>query len=118
MEWMVLYHDDFYAELKAESEAVQDAVFALAEVLKLRGPQLGRPHCDTLKGSQFPNMKELRCSLPEGEWRIACAFDPERHAILLAGGSKSGISQKRFYKEFIRTADKRFAEHLEMLRNQ
>ena len=42
------------------------------------------------KGSKHANMKELRFTLADGEWRIAIAFDPERNAILLVGGSKSG----------------------------
>ena len=57
-------------------------------------------------------MKELRFTLADGEWRIAFAFDPERRAILLVGGSKSGVSQRQFYKNLIRTADARFTAHL------
>ncbi len=111
----VSYHDEFFPELLAESEAVQDEVLALAELLALRGPQLGRPHCDTLAGSRYPNMKELRFSLLDGVWRVAFAFDPRRPAILLVGASKSGMSQRRFYKDLIRVADARFAEHLSSL---
>ena len=62
------------------------------------GPQLGRPHADTLKGSKHANMKELRFEASDGEWRAAFAFDPERKAILLVAGDKSGGSEKRFYK--------------------
>lgn len=115
MRWVVSYHDDFYPELMRQSEAVQDEVLALAQLLAIRGPQLGRPHCDTLEGSRYPNMKELRFSLPDGVWRVAFAFDPTRQAILLVGASKSGVSQRRFYKDLIRTADARFAEHLTSL---
>jgi hypothetical protein len=61
-------------------------------------------------------MKELRFSLPNGEWRIAFAFHPERHALLLVGGSKSGVNQKRFYRDLIRIADKRFSDHLQRLK--
>ncbi|MEO6131827.1 MAG: type II toxin-antitoxin system RelE/ParE family toxin [Saprospiraceae bacterium] len=76
------------------------------------GPQLGRPHVDTLSGSKHTNMKELRLDVEEGVWRIAFAFDPERKAVLLAAGNKVGIRQKRFYKTLINKADKRFDEHL------
>jgi hypothetical protein len=115
MSWTVEYHDDYLGELEAESQAVQDEVLALAELLAFRGPQLGRPHCDTLNGSAYPNMKELRFSQPDGEWRVAFAFDPARHALLLVGGSKSGKNQRQFYKRLIRIADKRFSDHLETL---
>jgi hypothetical protein len=118
MDWIVEYHPDFLEEILAESDSVQDEIFALAELLKVRGPQLGRAHCDTLNGSHFSNMKELRFSLPDAEWRVAFAFDPRRHALLLVGGSKSGVAQKRFYRELIRTADTRFAEHLRTLKDR
>ncbi|MDE2500260.1 MAG: type II toxin-antitoxin system RelE/ParE family toxin, partial [Alphaproteobacteria bacterium] len=49
-------------------------------------------------------------------WRTAFAFDPERNAILLVAGDKSGGSQKRFYRQLIAKADSRFSEHLENLK--
>jgi hypothetical protein len=76
------------------------------------GPQLGRPRVDTLNGSRHANMKELRFSAADGEWRVAFAFDPRRKAILLVAGDKSGGSEKRFYRELIRKADQRFDAHL------
>jgi len=60
-------------------------------------------------------MKELRFTLPDGEWRIAFAFDPERSAILLVGGSKSGTNERQFYKDLIWAADARFTAHLKTL---
>jgi hypothetical protein len=57
-------------------------------------------------------MKELRFKNPDGVWRVAFAFDPERRAILLVAGDKSGVAQKRFYKRLIDVADKRFDAHL------
>ena len=76
------------------------------------GPQLGRPTVDTLKGSTHTNMKELRFDAADGVWRVAFAFDPERHAILLVAGDKSGVGQSKFYKTLIKKADKRFSEHV------
>jgi hypothetical protein len=43
-------------------------------------------------------MKELRFDASGGVWRVAFAFDPRRRAILLVAGDKSGVSEKRFYK--------------------
>jgi hypothetical protein len=57
-------------------------------------------------------MKELRFSVANEEWRVAFAFNPKRKAILLTGGSKSGISQRRFYEGLIRVADERFESHI------
>lgn len=116
MAWQIEFDDAFAAELAEESEAVEDEILALAGLLREFGPQLKRPHCDTLSGSKHANMKELRFTLPEGEWRVAFAFDPERAAVLLVGGSKSGTSQRRFYRDLIRIADSRFDDHLERLK--
>ena len=116
MPWTVEFDDAFAAELVTESEAVDDEITALAGLLREFGPQFKRPHCDTLNGSKHANMKELRFTLPEGEWWVAFAFDPERSAILLVGGSKSGMSERRFYRELIRVADARFDEHLQRLK--
>lgn len=77
---------------------------------------LGRPYADALKGSQHKNMKELRFSVGDGEWRIAYAFDPRRRAMLLVGASKSGVASNRFYRRLIATADARLDEHLAALR--
>ena len=72
-----------------------------------------RLHADTLKGSRFANMKELRFDADDGVWRLAYAFDHERKAILLVAGDKSGTSSARFYKALITKADTRFAGHLD-----
>ena len=121
VEWDVQFDAAFLAELEeiernTGSSAVREEVVALALLLRQFGPQLRRPHCDTLKGSKHANMKELRFTLPDGEWRVAFAFDPRRAAILLVGGSKSGTPEKRFYRELIRIADQRFDEHLKTLK--
>jgi hypothetical protein len=63
-------------------------------------------------------MKELRFKTPEGVWRVAFAFDPRRRAILLVCGNKSGGSEKRFYRELIRKADKRLDDHLTHIKNE
>lgn len=49
---------------------------------------------------------------------VAFAFDPEQSAILLVGGDKSGVSQKKFYKRLIAVADQRYDEHLDELNEQ
>ena len=70
---------------------------------------------DTLNGSRHANMKEMRFSAADGEWRLAFAFDPARRAVLLVAGDKSGGSVKRFYRVLIRKADERFDRHLARL---
>ena len=62
-------------------------------------------------------MKELRFKGGDGEWRAGFAFDPERKAIVLVAGDKSGGGRKRFYKNLIAKADLRFSEHLQSLKS-
>ncbi len=112
MAWAVEAADEFVPEFSALHPEVQDEIAALVSLLEEFGPHLKRPHCDTLKGSSFSNMKELRFSVADGEWRLAFAFDMQRKAILLVAGDKSGVSQKRFYKKLVQTGDERFARHL------
>ena len=61
-------------------------------------------------------MKELQFDAHGGVWRVAFAFDPERNAILLAAGDKSGQKERAFYRRLIAVADKRFDAHLERIR--
>jgi hypothetical protein len=116
MTWTVLFHIDFDPEFEQLPETVQDALLEAAGVLKVYGPTLGRPHADTLSGSKFKNMKELRFAADNGVWRVAFAFDPERQAVVLVAGDKGGVAQKRFYKSLIDKADARFASHLSALK--
>ena len=73
---------------------------------------------DTLNGSRHANMKELRFHADNGVWRVAFAFDPQRKAILLAAGNKSGVSERRFYRQLIDKADERFDTHLDRLKDE
>src|SRR5689334_11887686 len=116
MAWTIRFHATFADEFKELSEGVQDELLALARLLGDFGPALGRPHADTLKGSAYTNMKELRFNADGGVWRVAFAFDIKREAIVLVAGDKSGGSQDKFYKRLIKEADKRFGEHLEKLK--
>ena len=115
MAWTVIFGDEFDEEFEKLPQAVQDELLASAKLLGMLGPQLGRPHADTLNGSTFSNMKELRFNADRGVWRVAFAFDPDRQAILLVAGDKSGGSEQRFYKSLIAKADKRYQRHLDRL---
>ena len=111
-QWVVEFHEEFFEEFGSWAEVVQDAVLSSLGKLRIFGPSLGRPAVDTLKGSGYPNMKELRVDAGDGVWRIAFAFDPRRRAILLTGGDKTGITKDRFYSTLIRIADARYEQHL------
>jgi hypothetical protein len=118
MRWEAEFHEEFDPEFDALPEDVQDEIRALAGVLEKIGPILGRPRADTLNGSRYANMKELRFEASDGVWRVAFAFDPRRKAVLLAAGDKSGVSEKRFYRQLIEKADRRFDDHLSRIKKQ
>jgi hypothetical protein len=115
MEWDVQLDPEFAEWLGGLEAELRREILARAELLRERGPQLGRPYVDTIEGSEFPNMKELRVQFRGDPWRILFAFDPERAAILRVGGNKRG--DKRWYKAHIPIADARFQRHLEGLRS-
>ena len=115
MPWTVQISDEFMPEFQALHEDVRTEIAALSLWLEQFGPQLGRPRVDTLNDSRHANMKELRFSAADGEWRVAFAFDPKRKAILLVAGDKSGGSEQKFYRALIRQADSRFDAHLRRL---
>jgi hypothetical protein len=116
--WTVEIADEFEPEYNDLPEDVQLEILALSRLLQEFGPQLGRPRVDTLNNSRHSNMKELRFSAADAEWRLAFAFDTRRAAILLVAGDKSGVGQKRFYRELIRKANERFDAHLERLKGR
>jgi hypothetical protein len=116
--WPVRTTDDFdvwFADLDDDAQA---EVIATVGLLKLLGPRLGRPHADTLNGSRYANMKELRANTAHAILRIAFAFDPERRGILLVGGDKSGVGKKLFYRQLIEKADRLYAAHLAALKGK
>ena len=113
--WEVQYHHKFAEEYFQLDETVQNEISIMVELLKEFGPLLRRPKSDTLEGSNYSNMKELRFNAKGGVWRVAFAFDPKRQAILLVAGDKKGANQKLFYKQLIKKADTRFEEWLAAL---
>ena len=111
--WNVLLDDEFAAWLNDLNESEIVEILANVELLRERGPNLGRPYVDTVKSSNFANMKELRIQIAGDPWRILFAFDPKRSAFLVVGGNKRGV--KRWYKVHVPIADERFRRHLERL---
>ncbi|MFC6011892.1 type II toxin-antitoxin system RelE/ParE family toxin [Nocardia lasii] len=95
-----------------EDPGTADLIALALDQLADEGPTAGRPLVDRIKGSRFHNMKELRPgSTGDSEVRMLFAFDPEREAIVLVAGDKSG-RWVEWYREAIPLADERFVEHL------
>ncbi len=116
MRWVIEFHEEFDPEFEDLAAEVQDELLAQAKVIEQFGPQTGRPRVDTLNGSDFANMKELRFDAADGVWRVAFAFDPKQHAVLLVAGDKSGVGEKKFYRHLIDKADARYKRHVQKLK--
>ncbi len=98
----VVTTDEFeawFATLDAED---QDAVTALGDLLCLKGLALGAPYSSSIKGTRYP-FRELRSHRHRKPIRVIYAFSPERNAVLLIGGDKTG--NPRFYAEIVRRAE-------------
>ena len=113
MEWDVEFTDEFEVWWESLSTEEQEDVRASVNLVRERGPTLGRPHVDVIVGSRYPNMKELRTQHAGRPYRTLFAFDPRRVAILLIGGDKTG--DNRWYEEFVPRADKIYADHLKAI---
>ncbi len=114
--WDVEYTDEFEVWWESLSPEAQEALAHDVEVLAAVGPGLGRPIVDSIKGSRYSNMKELRTSHAGAPLRTFFAFDPRRCAILLIGGDKSG--DPRFYERMVPKADDLYDQHLRQLRRE
>ena len=79
------------------------------------GPALGRPQVDTVNGSTYPNMKELRIQHAGKPCRVMFAFDPRQTGILLIGGRKG---RKNWYKKRIALADEIYEAYLTELKEE
>ena len=113
--WAIETTDEFDEWFKGLDPEEQDEIDAKVHLLKAMGPLLARPHADTLNGSRYANMKELRGRTAAAVLCIAFAFDPLQAGVLLIGGDKKGVSEKRFYKQLIDKADKLYERHLKVV---
>ncbi|MEX0527083.1 type II toxin-antitoxin system RelE/ParE family toxin [Raoultella terrigena] len=110
--WDIETTDAFDEWFEAQTGALQEAMLAAMVILSEYGPQLGRPFADTVNDSAFPNMKELRVQHQGNPIRAFFAFDPYRHGIVLCAGDKTGLNEKKFYRDMLRLADNEYRKHL------
>ena len=106
----VEFTDEFSSWWDGLNEDEQDSVTAIVLLLQEHGVGLTRPQADTLRGSAYPNMRELRIQHEGRPYRILYAFDPRRKAILLIGGDKTG--NKRWYEQMLPWAEEIYRQHL------
>lgn len=114
--WKVIFSQRFDNWLAEQNDALQEKILADLGKLRTYGPKLPRPYADTLKGSRYKNMKELRIQYTGHPIRAFYAFDPIRRAIILCAGDKS--NDKRFYKKMTLIAENEFEEYLKNLESK
>jgi hypothetical protein len=110
MAWEVEVSDEFIEWYDSLNEWEGVSVDSAVDTLVKNGPALGRPLVDTLKGTKYTNMKELRVQHAGRPYRILFAFDPRRNAYLILGGDKS--RNTNWYADAICRAEAIYAQHL------
>jgi hypothetical protein len=113
MSWEVEFTDEFGSFWNGLDADEQDSIDQVVGLLEARGPSLPFPYSSDINGSKHGNMRELRIQHRGEPYRVFYAFDPNRSAILLIGGNKSGDGQ--FYERMVPLADRIYDEHLRAL---
>ena len=108
----VIATDEWLAWFEGLSEAFAERVAFGVGLLEQHGVALPYPHSSAIKNSKHSAMRELRIQAHSHPIRIFYAFDPARDAVLLIGGDKTGVSDRRFYAEFVPIADAIYDEYL------
>ena len=103
--WDIDATEEYLEWFRSLNSDAQKAILTKVILLEEFGPQLGRPHADTLKGSSIKNLKELRARTQTQILRVLYYFNEERQALLLIGGDKKGKNEKVFYDRLIQTAE-------------
>lgn len=116
MAWDIEYTDEFERWWETLIEEAQIDVDVVVGLLQECGPYLPFPYSSGINGSRHSHMRELRIQHQGRPLRVLYAFDPQRTAILLLGGDKTG--NNRWYKMHVPLADRLYDEYLEELKEE
>jgi hypothetical protein len=105
----VVVTDEFKAWYEALPMDEQESIFRVVTLLEELGTKLGFPYSSAIQRSRYP-LRELRVQHRGRPFRVFYAFDPERQAVLLVGGDKSG--KDRFYEEHVSRAENLWEQYL------
>jgi len=103
--------DEFAEWYNGLEERQRERVAASVDLLEQMGITLGFPYSSAIEGSDL-TLRELRIQAHGHAIRVFYAFDPRRDAIVLIGGDKTGVSNDRFYREYIPQAERILREYL------
>ena len=103
--WHIEYTQEYENWFSDQEEEIKIEINAKAIVLQEFGPNLGRPYVDTIKGSKYKNLKELRIKYKNNVIRILFIFNVKRNCWLIIGGNKKGKNEEDFYSKIIKQAE-------------
>ena len=107
----IIFTDKFDVWLQSNEEDVQDELYALIGVLETMGISTPFPYSSKVNGAKkYKSIRELRTEINKRAYRILYIFDPQRNAVLLLGGDKSG--DKRWYEKNIPLAERIYEDYL------
>ena len=110
MAWEAVFTDEFEGVVgrpyrgRTDQRQPQGDPTAAARTSTLSAP------ADLIHGSWLANLKELRIQHEGRPYRALFIFDPQRNAVLLIGGDKTG--NDRWDEQFVPVAEKIYANYL------
>jgi len=107
--WEVNYTDEFGAWWNVQQIPVQEKLYKVVSLLEIHGPNLDFPYSSGINGANIA-MRELRVQCGGHPYRVLYVFDPQRSAVLLIGGDKTG--DDRWYDRMVPVAEKIYQEYL------
>ena len=111
----VIATDEFMEWYMSLPEKEHDGVYAVVSLLEKLGTSLLFPYSSEIKGSRY-SLRELRKKSGRHQLRVLYAFDPQRDAVLLVGGDKTG--DDRFYETYVPRAERIWARYVEEQRRR
>jgi len=89
--WKIVETTEYKEWFASLSREQRQAIRRSTKTLQDKGPSLGRPIVDLIKGSELKNLKEMRVS-SKGKLRILFIFDYRRQAFCFAVAIKRGTA--------------------------
>ena len=114
-EWIVEFTDEFELWWLELSELVQEKCAAVVDLLTREGPNLGFPYSSSIRGAAHA-LRELRIQCGGHPYRILYAFDPQRNALLILGGDKTG--NDRWYEENVPRAERIYEQYFKEIEEE
>lgn len=113
--WNADYTDDFGARWEDQSVDVREKLYKVVSLLEIHGPTLGFPYSSDIKGASIA-MRELRAQCDGHSYRVLYVFDPNRSAVLLIGGDKTGNGN--WYESMVPLAERIYRDYLKELEGE